>query len=174
MDVKSMACAHSSLIIAMHFTPLSGALCLKEHMKIRLKFINTSFVGLFSGLLGAGVWVVEHQRIPSVFIENPSYAFALHITIAIVLGTLMRFFPAGIFDEDEIRTFNTLSLVKTVKWKDVIKTKRLNFPFIKYVLIYTESSKWALWVPISITEENKLLKTMANSKYPVVQSIVKT
>ncbi len=132
-------------------------------MKIKVNFINGALFGLVCGIVGGAVWVIQHGRFPSPFIENPMLAVATHTIIALVVGVALRFIPTGSFDERGIKTFNTLSWYKRVKWEEVISTKVLNLVVIKYVLLYTSCSKWAVWVPINITNREQLFASMANS-----------
>lgn len=143
-------------------------------MRIRIKFKSLFFIAFIGGIIGSGAWMIEHQKVPSFFSEYLFLFLSLHILVPCILAIPVSFIPFGKFTKDNIATFNTLSLYKTIDWKDVSSIKRVNLLFTKYLLVYTPKSKWALWVPLSITKNKELLETMLMSENSVVRSNAKS
>jgi len=137
-------------------------------MKIKFKFINGAMLALFGNLTGGAIWVIENQRFPASFTEYPILVVITHISVALLIGALFRFIPIGDFNQAKIRSFNSLFLYKTINWDDVTLVKKVNFLFVPHLLLYTPESKWAVWVPLSITSIKQLIEVMSNSTNPVV------
>jgi len=131
-------------------------------------------LGLFSGIAGGGVWIAQHHGLPGPLHPFLLFATVMHTSIALFVGALLRFIPAGRFDEASIRTFNTLALLRTMRWDNVTLVKKVNFPFIKYLLLYTPNSKWALWVPLNITNRKELIDFMTKSNNPIFKNVQET
>ncbi|WP_416768823.1 hypothetical protein ACM66T_04935 [Sulfurimonas sp. ST-25] len=132
-------------------------------MKIKLNFLTGALLTFIGTLIGAGVWVIEHHGFPKFLIECPLLGIAPHIIIPVVAGAFFRFVPLGSFDERKVSSFNTLSWYKTVEWGDVVAAKKLNWLIVSYILLYTKTSKWAVWVPLNITKRKQLIENMTKS-----------
>jgi hypothetical protein len=142
-------------------------------MKIRINFVNGAMLGLVGGLAGGGVWVVQHGRFPAPFVEHPILAVSVHVLIALFFGAILRFIPTGRFNEIKITSFNTISWYKTVGWNEVASVKIVDLLVIKYLLLYTDDSRWAVWVPLNITQKAQLFKCMSDSGNEVLKSAAK-
>ena len=64
-------------------------------------------------------------------------------------------------------------MYKTILWEDVSDIKFRNLWPIKYMLVYTAASRWALWVPLNIKNSTVLLHNMAQSDNKIVYETAK-
>lgn len=137
-------------------------------MKIRLRFYNSFLTCFLGGVIGGGIWVIENQKFPSFILEYPLHIIFAHISVGIIFGAIFRFFPSGNFNENGIRTFNSLSMLRSIQWTDIKSAKKVYLPFFSFLFVYTPSSNWAVWVPLTITNEKLLKEAMLKSNNSVL------
>ena len=147
-------------------------------MIIRYKFTSSILFGAscsaLGSIIGGTAWELVNGSLFEVLGIYSLYMVLFFAVIGALFGIIMWAIPWGKFNSIELSTFNTLSIYKKIKWEEVNSTKILNLYVFKFILIYTPSSKWALWLPVNITKEHELRLCMAQSNNEVLKKYAKT
>lgn len=122
-----------------------------------------SFVGAFIGL---SIWAIEHQRMPVLIFDIQILPYI--IGILLLFGFIFSWVPWGAFDADSVTTLNTLGLPRKALWSEVTKAKKRNILGLTCLCLYTEHSRFAIWVPLNIKRAKQLQQFIHSSNNQVI------
>lgn len=103
----------------------------------------------FTGaVMGTLIWSVQHQKIPVLF--SDLYISLILLGWLLVYAFILSLAPWGSFSSEQVKTFNTLCIPTSIKWSEISRVKLRNVIGLLWLCLYTDNSRFAVWVPLNI------------------------
>jgi len=130
-------------------------------LKIKLNLTSCIRAFFFGLVFGSIVWIVENMKLPLLWSD---YRFWIALPVVVIVSSyLFSLIPWGYITSSGIRTFNTLGIIKTLEWDGITQAKYRNLVGFTFVCLYSEHSKFAIWLPLQIKKLDKLEEIINNS-----------
>ncbi len=130
--------------------------------------ILTVIVGVLIGIACASKFSPDLHTVGiSLLLASPVLVLLVFL---IRLTVFVRVTPEG------VRTLDTLLRLRTASWSSIYDAKPTTVLGLKYLRVYSQNSRFALWVPLQLTGYNKFLKhlhSVAPEDNPLVVNLVR-
>lgn len=103
----------------------------------------------FSGaVIGTLIWSLEHQKFPLLF--RDLYLSLIVLGVFLVYAFICSWVPWGSFSPKRIKAANTLCIPKSIEWSEISHVKLRSIVGLRWLCLYTEKSRFAVWLPLNI------------------------
>ena len=133
---------------------------------------------LIGAFIGTAAFIAEHgvpgvRLVAAVFTSRWS---ALPMMVAFLFGliVLLRFTVFVRVSPEGIRSLDTIGRLRTIPWSRLHSVKPTNILGIKYLRVYSQTSRFALWVPLQLSEYDRFVqhvRSVAPASCPIVASL---
>ena len=138
-------------------SPQSGADMAKELQVFRVRFLPVWLLislGVFGGVEVAGwYWPTVF---PSNIVVDGSYCASYS---AVAVFVIVRLLPVYICDQG-LKCGNFWGAYSFVSWSTITHVRKVRFAWLPYLRIYSPSLRWAIWLPLFLSDGRRFWKTV--------------